>query len=245
MTDDPFATLEEAVAKQSAQEQALKALAQARCRLIMDREAKGVFFATLALKLTPEVDWSLETMATDGAVRGAFPNRGLSWPQLPGEHPSGWFRRPATMLGACRSRLLAGKQVHQGPACHAAGRLVLRRLEWGSSSGAGGLWPGSLPERWPAGRQQSNQRAAVISAHGHLIQKYLSNLSLRRGASREPRSEKGRPGCPARFPPNRLKGPDEATSAFQTEDRWSIAAPRTKRGPFCSTRCLFRFQKEK
>jgi predicted metal-dependent peptidase len=67
MTDDPFATLEEAVAKQSAKEQALKALAQARCRLIMDREAKGAFFATLALRLKPEVDWSLETMATDGS----------------------------------------------------------------------------------------------------------------------------------------------------------------------------------
>jgi hypothetical protein len=64
--DDPFAGLEEAVARQSAQEQALKALAQSRCRLVLDKDAPSAFFATLALRLTPQVDWSLPTMATDG-----------------------------------------------------------------------------------------------------------------------------------------------------------------------------------
>src|SRR5262245_26346400 len=64
--NDPFAALEEAVSRQTAQEQALKALAQARCRLVLGRDARSAFFATLALRLTPVVDWSLQTMATDG-----------------------------------------------------------------------------------------------------------------------------------------------------------------------------------
>jgi predicted metal-dependent peptidase len=73
--DDPFSALEEAVARQSAQEEALKALVQARCQLILGKDARSAFFATLALRLVPEVDWSAQTMSTDG--RKLFLNPGF------------------------------------------------------------------------------------------------------------------------------------------------------------------------
>jgi predicted metal-dependent peptidase len=65
---NPFAALEEAAARQVAEETAAKALASARARLILGRDGKSIFFATLALRLTPEPNWEVETMATDGRV---------------------------------------------------------------------------------------------------------------------------------------------------------------------------------
>jgi predicted metal-dependent peptidase len=65
-SDDPFAALERAAARQGAQERALRALSQARCRLVLGKDARSAFFATLALRLIPEVDWRAQTMATDG-----------------------------------------------------------------------------------------------------------------------------------------------------------------------------------
>ena len=49
----PFGNLEEAAAKQAAEEAAGRALAGARARLILGRDAKSAFFATLALRLIP------------------------------------------------------------------------------------------------------------------------------------------------------------------------------------------------
>jgi len=66
--DDPFAVIERAAARQVATEHAVHALTAARGRLILGRDAKSAFFATLALRLTPEVDWTCETIATDGKV---------------------------------------------------------------------------------------------------------------------------------------------------------------------------------
>lgn len=65
---DPFAALEEAASRQGAEETAGKALATARARLILGRDAKSVFFATLLLRLQLECDWNVETMATDGTT---------------------------------------------------------------------------------------------------------------------------------------------------------------------------------
>jgi predicted metal-dependent peptidase len=64
--NDPFAALEQAAARQAAQEKAFQALAQARCRLVLGKDAKSAFFASLALRLVPQVDWGIDTMATDG-----------------------------------------------------------------------------------------------------------------------------------------------------------------------------------
>jgi predicted metal-dependent peptidase len=64
--DDPFAILEEEAARQASAESALKAISAARARLILGRDAKSAFFATLALRLQLVIDWSCETMATDG-----------------------------------------------------------------------------------------------------------------------------------------------------------------------------------
>jgi hypothetical protein len=64
--DDPFAAIEQAAGRQAAAEQAARALAAARVKLILGRDAKSAFFATLVLRLTPEADWEVETLATDG-----------------------------------------------------------------------------------------------------------------------------------------------------------------------------------
>jgi predicted metal-dependent peptidase len=64
--NDPFAALEQAAYRQAAEEKAKKHLATARCRLVLGKDAKAAFFATLALRLEPVVDWNMETMATDG-----------------------------------------------------------------------------------------------------------------------------------------------------------------------------------
>src|SRR5947209_1231383 len=68
LPDNPFAALEEAAARQAAGEQAAKALAAARARLVLGRDARSVFFACLALRLRPVVAWDVPTMATDGTV---------------------------------------------------------------------------------------------------------------------------------------------------------------------------------
>src|SRR5205823_12746974 len=64
--DDPFAAVERLAAGQAAAERAAKALAAARARLILGRDAKSAFFACLALRLAPRADPTVPTMATDG-----------------------------------------------------------------------------------------------------------------------------------------------------------------------------------
>jgi predicted metal-dependent peptidase len=64
--NDLFATLEQAAARQAAEEQAARALAAARCRLVLGQDAKSAFFATLALRLVAGADWRIDTLATDG-----------------------------------------------------------------------------------------------------------------------------------------------------------------------------------
>src|SRR5687767_10648252 len=66
--EDPFAAVEAAAARQAAAERAGRSLSAARAALILGRDAKAAFFATLALRLTPEADWGCGTMATDGRV---------------------------------------------------------------------------------------------------------------------------------------------------------------------------------
>ena len=70
---DPFALIEREAARQSLAENAVKSLAACRARLVLGRDAKSAFFATLALRLVPEVDWSCGTMATDGRVLAYCP----------------------------------------------------------------------------------------------------------------------------------------------------------------------------
>jgi predicted metal-dependent peptidase len=71
--DDPFAAVDAAAARQAAEDDAAKRLAGARARLILGRDAKAAFFATLLLRLKPVVDWSVGTMATDGRVLAYSP----------------------------------------------------------------------------------------------------------------------------------------------------------------------------
>lgn len=53
---------------------AARALSAARVRLILGREAKAAFFASLALRLTPVVDWTADTAWTDGRRLGYNPD---------------------------------------------------------------------------------------------------------------------------------------------------------------------------
>jgi predicted metal-dependent peptidase len=64
--NDALQRLEEAAQKQAAEERAAQAISIARCRLVLGKDAKSAFFATLALRLIPEVRWDVETLATDG-----------------------------------------------------------------------------------------------------------------------------------------------------------------------------------
>jgi predicted metal-dependent peptidase len=66
--DDPFAVIEQAAGRQAAEEQAARALAAARVKLILGRDARSAFFATPVLRLKPEPGWDVDTLATDGKV---------------------------------------------------------------------------------------------------------------------------------------------------------------------------------
>jgi len=70
---DGFQAVEAVAARQRLEEQAVKGLAGARTRLILGRDAKAAFFATLLLRLTPQVDWKVGTMATDGRTLAYSP----------------------------------------------------------------------------------------------------------------------------------------------------------------------------
>jgi predicted metal-dependent peptidase len=64
--DGPFAALEQAAARQGAEEGASQALARARAQLILGRDAKSAFFATLVLRLQTRPEWTVPTLSTDG-----------------------------------------------------------------------------------------------------------------------------------------------------------------------------------
>jgi predicted metal-dependent peptidase len=55
-----------AAARLTSDEVALRAVAAARCRLVLARDAPSCFFATLALRLAVEADPAVGTLATDG-----------------------------------------------------------------------------------------------------------------------------------------------------------------------------------
>ena len=64
--DDPFTLIETVAQRQSNEQKAQRSLSAARVKLILGREAKSAFFASLVLRLQPQVDWNCETIATDG-----------------------------------------------------------------------------------------------------------------------------------------------------------------------------------
>lgn len=65
-TLDPLAALEQAAQRQKTEEAARKAITAARVKLVLGKDATSAFFATLALRLRAEADWSCQTAATDG-----------------------------------------------------------------------------------------------------------------------------------------------------------------------------------
>lgn len=63
---DPFAALEAAAERLRAEANGASALSSARTRLLMGRDARSAFFASLALRLKPVPDWNQKTASTDG-----------------------------------------------------------------------------------------------------------------------------------------------------------------------------------
>ena len=63
---DPFASLEEAARRQSAEEKSAGVVSAARSRLVLSRDACSAFFAALALRVEAGPAWDLPTLATDG-----------------------------------------------------------------------------------------------------------------------------------------------------------------------------------
>ncbi len=66
MTDDPFAALEQAAKRQQAEEDAAKQVQKGLVKLILGKDAKSPFFATLGLRLRTRPNWDIETACVDG-----------------------------------------------------------------------------------------------------------------------------------------------------------------------------------
>ena len=84
--DDPFAVIQQIAARQSSECEAARALAGARARLVLGRDAESAFFATLVLRLRAEPTWDVDTLATDGKTLKYHPPfvTGLSPDELVG-----------------------------------------------------------------------------------------------------------------------------------------------------------------
>jgi predicted metal-dependent peptidase len=52
--------------KKDLEEKATRAITVARVKLLLQKDPRSVFFATLGMKLRPRIDWAGSTMATDG-----------------------------------------------------------------------------------------------------------------------------------------------------------------------------------
>ncbi|MFO0929400.1 MAG: VWA-like domain-containing protein [Gemmataceae bacterium] len=219
--DDPFAALEQAAARQSAQEAALKALAQARCRLVLGKDARSAFFATLALRLTPEVDWSLETMATDG--RRLFLNPGFVR-NLPGDELLGVVAHEVlhNALGhharrGCRDR------KRWNVACDLAVNPLL--LDGGFTLPGSRLMPGE-------GEYRDIPRGLSAEEYYDLLPRWRAGSGAAEGEgpsdSQEPEQGEGqgegdRNNDPGRCGGVRDPGDGSPSSARQSEAEWKVA----------------------
>lgn len=65
---DPIAELEQLARRQTLEKDAQAAMTKARVQLVLGKDAKTVFFATLALRLKQKANWDAETAQTDGKV---------------------------------------------------------------------------------------------------------------------------------------------------------------------------------
>ena len=63
---DAIQKLEDFAHRQTANEKAAKAMALAKTQLVLSRDAKSAFFATLALRMSFLPEWSIDIAATDG-----------------------------------------------------------------------------------------------------------------------------------------------------------------------------------
>lgn len=64
--DQAIDALNNAAKRQTAETDAAKNVSEAKTRLVLSKDAKSAFFATLALRLEYQPDWSIDTAATDG-----------------------------------------------------------------------------------------------------------------------------------------------------------------------------------
>jgi predicted metal-dependent peptidase len=64
--DDALNRLQESARRMTAEAAAAESIASAKVKLVLGRDAKSVFFATLALRLKYRADWNTPTAATNG-----------------------------------------------------------------------------------------------------------------------------------------------------------------------------------
>jgi len=83
---DPFAALEQAARRQQAEEDASAQVSKGLVKLILGKDAKSPFFATLALRQRLAVNWDIDTACVDGRTLEYNPDfiLSLSLPQTVG-----------------------------------------------------------------------------------------------------------------------------------------------------------------
>jgi len=65
-TNEAIRKLEEVAHRATSEERAARIVSAAKTRLILSKDARAVFFASLVLRLEFSADWNIETAATDG-----------------------------------------------------------------------------------------------------------------------------------------------------------------------------------
>jgi predicted metal-dependent peptidase len=136
--DDPFAAVEAAARLQAQEEAAALAVCRARAALILGKAATHAFFATLALRVRPEPDWTLPTAATDGKRLAYHP----AWfAALPAEQAQGVVAHEVLHCALAHH----ARRQHRDPArwniaCDLAINPLLR--DAGLALPPGGLFPG-------------------------------------------------------------------------------------------------------
>jgi hypothetical protein len=78
MTTDPFAALEQAARRQQAEEDAARQVQKALVKLILGKDAKSPFFATLMLRQRLATNWDIQSACVDGRTLEYNPDFVLS-----------------------------------------------------------------------------------------------------------------------------------------------------------------------
>ena len=135
---DPFAALEQAAKRQKAEEDATAQISKGLVKLILGKDAKSPFFATLALRQRLQANWDIPTACVDGRTLEYNPDFicGLSLPETIG------LLAHEVMHLAHKHHCRQGGREHQG--WNIATDLEINGIlkQCGFTLPSGGLFPG-------------------------------------------------------------------------------------------------------